>query len=379
MSRRVFRALGWAALAMTVGSGRPMPAVAQVTEAGLLQELDRLAPLYDEVAREADIADSIRAVEEYSDLFFQVDTTAVGPFYLVTQRDQTDGLLPAARAAWRVYERYIDDRPTVLDGLHVTAAVWDWGRPRTPLLDDADVTVRSYHLSAERTRLFGVHLSRILSNALPEDHRALLGDVRLHGDREQRLAFVYRELVVSKEAVAQGCFQGELADCRRGLGLQDEDIWWKSWYTPGRLRMRLQGQLQTLSTGSGERSETAAACWDGMSDSACLEYASTWVASPAGLAPFRQGARESFVQYALRQGGDGSYQDLLTLTSGPILERLAQVAGTSDSALISGWRDEVLSHRPNVTEGSTATRWATVSWIVLLLAFSMRSTRWRLG
>jgi hypothetical protein len=377
MSRRRARAAcGLSCLLATLGGAGH--AVAQIDESALLEELERLSPVYDEAVRRADVADSLETLEEYSALTFEVDTTAVGPFFLITRGDQTNDLVPTARAAWAIYDAYLDDRPTALDGIHLWLQVADRRARRVPLAADGGTNLRSLHSQRERVRRFAEQLGRQLGEALPAEHQRLMGILRLHGARDERLSFVYRELVVSNDRVAGSCFEGDLDDCRRGLGLQDEATWWESWYGPERLRLRIQPRVTATLRGAGERAETASACWEAESADACLAFASTWMEAES-YPPFSFGARESFVEYALRSGGEGTYQDLMAVEAGTAIERLAEAAGTSVDELTAGWRDEVLANRPDVMEGTARTRWATLSWVLVLLAFSMRSTRWRLG
>ena len=78
-------------------------------------------------------------------------------------------------------------------------------------------------------------------------------------------------------------------------------------------------------------------------------------------------------------GGDGAFARLNSDPDASIRDRLLLAAGVPADELMARWREQVLEARPDSQAGLLLSPVSLVFWILLLLALSMRSTRWRLG
>jgi hypothetical protein len=90
-------------------------------------------------------------------------------------------------------------------------------------------------------------------------------------------------------------------------------------------------------------------------------------------------ARASIVGEALRLGGIGSFSRLRASSDAPLRDRLAYAAGMPPEELVARWRDQVLAGRPNSQAGLLRSPFPLALWLLLFVAFALRSSRWRLG
>lgn len=90
-------------------------------------------------------------------------------------------------------------------------------------------------------------------------------------------------------------------------------------------------------------------------------------------------ARVHLLWYAVRSGGEGAWRRAIESHDAGPPEILASISGVPMEQLAADWRAELSAARPLVHAGLGRTSWTVLLWLLLLGAFAMRSTRWRLG
>jgi len=341
-------------------------------------ELDETIDEWREAQERARLADSLRAVERG---VFNMDSTRVGLFTIVTREDRTESYVETARQAWEIFEPYISglsrQERAGLEGR--TIGIIQGGRV---IRTDSHVWIRPYHPPGERVRRVASVMDQQLAGRASDRFNWWGRSLGLVDAGESRDRWTYRALLTSQSRVTRGCFEGHLNDCWRALGVLDGQRWWEAWYHPHQLRMRIQRlwNPDRMDEPDPELVENYTACMHGNDDGACVEIVQGYssVATNA-IRPLDASARESLMALALRMGGEDAYARLIEdRAEENIREHLAYVAGTSESELIRSWRDQIMAARPEVTEGAAGTAAATLGWIVLLGAIATRSTRWRI-
>jgi len=82
---------------------------------------------------------------------------------------------------------------------------------------------------------------------------------------------------------------------------------------------------------------------------------------------------------AIGLGGEGAWPRLLEHRGAAPMDALAHAAGVEGGAVLASWRDALLDERPEIHAGLGSQAARVILWVLLLAAFAMRSTRWRLA
>lgn len=188
-----------------------------------------------------------------------------------------------------------------------------------------------------------------------------------------RWDFLYIELVTSPWHRVQECYRERLPSCRLALGLDGQDSAAARWYDAEDRRQ----YVRTLGFNT-ERTQMALQnrCVLQRVNDAC-EARFDDLTQTQIPTPFSDGARMSLLAFALDRGGRGAYDRLISGRGKPMAVRLAAAAGLSPDSLITAWREQVLSARPNTVALTTRSAWTAVCWCFLLAVLALRSSRWR--
>ena len=87
----------------------------------------------------------------------------------------------------------------------------------------------------------------------------------------------------------------------------------------------------------------------------------------------------AMVWVALEAGGEGAWDRLVEDPQMTATQALLNASGSSQQQLEASWRNMILEARPRVHAGLSLSKWTALFWILVLAAFAMRSTRWRLA
>lgn len=317
------------------------------------------------------LADSVR------DRLFpraRTDTMAIGYLTLVAEGTDTPFIREAAAEAERILANDLGPDQTILDGVGILLFL--------------SPTKRAVVSPASRARSTGsvvvddpVALAELLVEGtyqtLDLDHDRTIRDWlvartpnRTTEYTHQRSA--YSELAESPFAAAQACLVGDIAECRRAMGLIETEDGLFTWYEPadravmaeryGRPSPRFYPQRSAIYDGCVERGE----------DASCRDFMESWNIEP----PLGPGLRETLVLEALRLGGEGAY-GRLRRASGSVEERLAAAAGVSADSLLTAWRAALIDAAGQPTAATLPIGLTAVFWMLAFAALGLRSTRWR--
>jgi hypothetical protein len=184
---------------------------------------------------------------------------------------------------------------------------------------------------------------------------------------------VYRRLVLGASPALARCREGDLRSCWIAMGVTgvaDAEAEVRLWYDPDQRRELVEAAYARVRGPTG--------CIMLGEQAACDEILA---ARRNTLVPLNPSARAALASVALEIGGDGALARLSDAYAGgaDVRERIASAAGVPADQVMAEWHRRVTGSRPERGREARQVRVASLLWILLLLAFSTRSTRWRLG
>jgi hypothetical protein len=181
----------------------------------------------------------------------------------------------------------------------------------------------------------------------------------------------YLDLATSASPIAQRCLE-DAGECLEALGLARPADPASEWYSPAGRRQLVIQLAQFFQV--GEQRQSYDRCVAGQ-DRACLDLLRAVPdLIPGSLMP---PTRLTFLRVVLENGGAGSYPVLLAANGESLTARLRQVSGGNIERSIADWHGRVVAARPRPTSVRDGQALAAAGWSVLLLAFALRSSRWR--
>jgi hypothetical protein len=94
---------------------------------------------------------------------------------------------------------------------------------------------------------------------------------------------------------------------------------------------------------------------------------------------FTREATASVLVEAVRLGGGGAWERLLERSDAPPLEALTHAAGIDADALLDAWRLTLIGQAPDFHAGLGGQAGRVFLWVLILVACTARSTRWRVA
>jgi hypothetical protein len=179
------------------------------------------------------------------------------------------------------------------------------------------------------------------------------------------------QMVSSPSFVAHLCYDGDLRQCKIGLGLMQVADPVTQWFDAEGRRRLVSAAFNNYN--QARRPPATVRCKEG-DDASCVEYLRDgmwWVTDPIEAT-----GRFALTQLAIEIGGKQGYERLLNSTGSPA-ERIAAAAGVPIDSVLSVWQWRVrntLATSVNVTPALGA---ASITWVLLLAGLSLRSSRWR--
>lgn len=197
-------------------------------------------------------------------------------------------------------------------------------------------------------------------------------DVRLFQDPAPLREATYLELLMARVPSAQGCYEGSLDACARGLNLTP-DLPERSAEANAALRRFIARHLNHRA-GETALAPSYAACVERGDDAACLTFLER-----AGLQEPTLSTRAAGTLLATVRdlGGPAALARFFADTGATIVPRLEAAAAMPIDSLLARWRDTILAHRPVPTSVPGAMQWLVIGWAGVFIAFATRSTRWR--
>ncbi|MFC1791618.1 hypothetical protein ACFL0I_04035 [Gemmatimonadota bacterium] len=384
-------------------------AAAQATSVPTLEEvgarIQELRPQVDEAKVRYQLADSAQRDSLRAANQIPLDTLFVGPLRIITIPGQEELAREIFDPILAEIEPLLRGSEEVLRG-HTVVFRYAW-RLEGMYVDGYDFSRVEMSRRYPRRRLEEKardNMGRILMNALPQDAaslRAWAGGGSLTWSEDW--AWIYRELATTPSLAVRHCYDGQLDWCWEAMGISEGEDQGVDWYSPLERRELVESRFgHYLRRGDysyyGRYVETNSEYWrvgnvrsllvHGCvvlgSDKACrlvLEGYPEDLRSDRRLypIPLRVEARSALMAEALAMGGEGAFTRLVADPEASIRDRILLAAGVPADELMARWRSKALAARPDVQAGLLRIPLSPVLWILLFLAFSMRSTRWRLG
>ncbi len=376
--------------AQSAVADRPGPTSAKIESAATLEaRLDSLVPLLREAERaeheryQRDLLIEARAAAEQA----QVDTVFVGPFRVVSPRDQIDTARELFEEVWEEEFAHLGESPKLSDEIFA----FQWSNVRVPIHIFGNGQHVSHGAWRSRARVLESIRNAIagpMNWDLAAAHAPLTswaeGNVLVSPD----LPDVYRYMATSVSKTTRACMEGSVTDCSLALGLpmwengdprrristEERLRYLRAWYTPDERRA-----LAARSGGvwnEDELPDRHLCVYDGGLE-ACdrlLARRVLW-----GLDPLPPEVRTSLSAYAIEQGGAGAWDRLRADPERTPMRALEAASGLTIDELIARWRAHVIEHRVTPYRAIVPSSAMALLWLFVFSAFAMRSTRWRLG
>jgi len=345
------------------------------------KEIEALRPQVEAARRVAVRADSIHTDSIRHANQVPLDTITVGPLRIATPPDQADLAREVFSDIWQTFQPLLEGSEDLLaDELFVFRYGWYLGGMY--LEGDRVQSVemnRRYGMDRLRAKVRD-GLGHVLVRALPPEAASIQEWVGMSPlTPPLDWSWIYRELASTPSFAVRGCYRGQAAECWAALGLPRGEGGWKAWYTPEERRLLVSARFARSPVGDRvplRRIDLLIhGCLHLESDGACLKI----LEDLPGATPLSVSARASMVAEALSLGGEGAFARMINSPDTSVLGRLTYAAQLPADTLAARWRERVLLARPNLHAELPLAPISTVFWVLLLLLFATRSTRWRLG
>jgi hypothetical protein len=262
-----------------------------------------------------------------------------------------------------------------------------WVRPQTPgkLNADAGPAAMTGYISShgdevsqtwvnQRVDVIAPALKqlalRLLVDSLDPSYRHWAGADALPTDAMTPLGWssVRVQMVSAPASLARTCYGGDLAACKKLLGLTPTTDQLSEWYTPADRRQVVRNVM--VYRDGRPATPDVKSCLDG-SDADCVT-----VIRKNNLGWGEGAGRSSLVRQAVTMGGKGALERLVT-TPGTPADRLSAAATAPIDNVVEAWRKNV--HDVRVPSDTMSNGMALMSavWILAFAGVSMRSPRWR--
>ena len=211
---------------------------------------------------------------------------------------------------------------------------------------------------------------RLLVDELDPSYRQWAGADALPTDAMTPVGWsaVRVQLVSAPASLARTCYSGDLAACKKLLGLTPTADQLTEWYTPADRRNVVEN-VMVLRNGTAATPKVQK-CLDG-SDADCKA-----VIREHNLGWGEGAGRSSLLRQALTMGGQGALERLVT-TPGTPSDRLSAAANAPIDNVVEAWRKNVHDVRVPSDTMSGGMALMSAAWILAFAGLSLRSPRWR--
>ena len=186
---------------------------------------------------------------------------------------------------------------------------------------------------------------------------------------------IYVDLATSSTGISRGCLAGDVGRCRQALGLSPIADPVLDAYTASQRRSLVATNAPRLRLPANASEYDR--CVRGDDDAACINRLRELPEDLLTRGLSSTAARRSFARWALAKGGAGAYSRLRSGSHLSVVERFAATAGVPTDSLVASWQQHVTSGRPAQSSLPPISAFATLLWIGVCGALSLRSTKWR--
>lgn len=374
MSRRLVMVLVVGLMALPIAG----PLSGQETEVELQRRIDSLEVLVADAYGEAEAARVARARAEMriAEAEYSLDTLLVAGMTIVTRDEDASAARDLFAEVWNESFQGFESRLLPDRTFTYLRAAYDLDP--IPVDGPHEGVVLPVWLSREqaKARIRGA-IGRVLSEDL--DGSPLGAWLRGGPFTAPTPSEVYRRMVLARSIAVDRCLADDIAACTSALGLGPSGHSVSIWYSPDQRRARaLEAASFDEDRGASPMSDplgpALARCVDLVAPDACdvlLE------GQGDSFSPLSFRVRATLADVALELGGDGAWNRLIEDPSATPEEALTHAAGVSLDELVAAWRARIVDNRPEVQAGLPGNAARAVLWILLFVALSTRSTRWR--
>jgi hypothetical protein len=369
--RRWRATAGRAVLLLALGA---TGALAQ-SQAEYRARLQRLVPLWHRLTAEARRVDSVAARR------LPTDTIVVGPLRVIADTGMAELAHGAAeRTDAALTRRFGPDLDALRPHLYVLQAVpTSRGQHALVAFAEVDATGRPVEVGdmprdpstiAETwamrgagvlTGNLGPAFGEWLDNALPIDSSSTNTWVGVRID-----------LVTSPFRASRQCYVGDIRECERALGVADDNVPFRDWFTTAERQEILYRDRYAL---RGIQPGELGRCLNKNDDSACLALGQ--LIPPQELAPpLGPASRQSLAALAMTMGGPQSYRRMLGAPR-VVRAQLEAAAEISVDSLVRRWRAAVLTTEAEHTTMTPGLALISLLWAGTCGALALGSSRWR--
>jgi hypothetical protein len=333
--------------------------------------LDSLLPVYERASARSSAVIAARQQEEAARAVVGTDTIQVGPSTVVVASEREERARKYFGRAWAYYGPMLENQAPPGLSSQIFAFQSDFrGRDlgvsgRVQVID-----VRPWTTPGRVDAAVRAAMSAALLATMPAEQRAWLSPAQITATPE--LASVQRELVVGLSATLGLCRAGRLVACWSAMGVtgsSDPVHNLRVWFT--------EAQRRALAESLRRQGYTPGACAEGDMDS-CDSYL---VDLRKTFVPLGAAARASLVSVALDLGGEGALRRFAQPLGEDesMRDAISRAAGLGADQVMEEWLERVLAAEADARASEKEARFGTVLWILVFMALSARSTRWRLG
>jgi hypothetical protein len=197
------------------------------------------------------------------------------------------------------------------------------------------------------------------------------------GARYLRHEDAYRALATTGGGASRSCLAGDLEACAAALGLAPvEGARLSEWLTPRQRRNLVARWTLPQYAGADRLDADVVACLERNETAAC-DAALARIDGLEVMLPLTPPITASVLWYAVEAGGEGAWRRAIEDPAATPADVLERASGLDSEAVIAGWREFMLDHRPAVHAGLGRSALTALFWTLIFAGFAMRSTRWR--
>jgi hypothetical protein len=180
------------------------------------------------------------------------------------------------------------------------------------------------------------------------------------------------DVVTSPYQAAGECYRGDVAACKKALGVGDETDPMRSWFTASERRDLVERDGWALRRGQ-ETEYTQ--CVTHQIDSACVLLAEQ-IPIRQIQAPLGAAVRQNLTELAMQMGGPEAY-DRMVAAADTREAQLTAAAGVSIDSLVAVWRQHVVNTEAEQTTRTPGLALMSLVWVATCGGLALGSSRWR--
>ncbi len=343
-------------------------------ETGSAQTVDELRVRVTDLERRWQQADGFaQELERHSQSILTTDTIHAGRLVVITETFDPRPIREAAALAQERLERELGENVDVLENVQLLVTQMTDGTVRIKPTSRAVLVDVPYRRLAEVIVNEAYNALDLVYN---RPFRDWLGVQTPTVSDDLDLRQAYTELVTAPFTSTSGCMLGNLAECRKALGMIPTDDYLNTWYSADDRRTLVLERERPSDRLYPIQAARYDDCVDSSDDEACTTFLRAEGRIQRTRPPLSASVRSSLVRHALDVGGSGSYRRLF-YAKGAIADQLAAAAGMPADSLLRSWRTMLFETSGTPTSVTFPIALSAILWLAVFSAMALRSTRWK--